>query len=129
MRRGQSPHKRRTGPMLASLRCGAKTRAGAPCRSPAVRGRHRCRMHGGARGSGAPRGNRNAVKHGLYTSESLAYRRRVNRILRDGADLLRRIEKKPDDPVRPPDHTRRPGVRRTGAAHHRQHDGPPGGAS
>ncbi len=27
-----------------------------PCMSPAVRGKRRCRMHGGAAGSGAPRG-------------------------------------------------------------------------
>jgi len=50
-------HPRNTGPMLASPRCGARTRSGKPCRSPAVRGRRRCRMHGGAPGSGAPRGN------------------------------------------------------------------------
>jgi hypothetical protein len=41
---------RNTGPMLASPRCGAKTRSGKPCMSPAVRGKKRCRMHGGARG-------------------------------------------------------------------------------
>src|SRR5262249_40870193 len=29
-------HKRNTGPMLSSLRCGAKTRSGKPCRSPSV---------------------------------------------------------------------------------------------
>ncbi|MGB0632415.1 MAG: HGGxSTG domain-containing protein [Alphaproteobacteria bacterium] len=46
--------------MRAAPRCGARTRAGTSCASPAVRGRCRCRMHGGARGSGAPRGNRNA---------------------------------------------------------------------
>jgi hypothetical protein len=28
-------------------RCGARTRKGLPCGSPAVRGRKRCRMHGG----------------------------------------------------------------------------------
>ena len=50
-------------------RCGARarTRGGAPCRSPAVRGSRRCRMHGG-KGSGAPRGNRNAFKHGAFTA-------------------------------------------------------------
>jgi hypothetical protein len=37
--------------------CGAKTRSGKPCMSPAVNGKMRCRMHGGAAGSGAPRGN------------------------------------------------------------------------
>jgi len=39
------------------------------CRSPAVRGKKRCRMHGGAPGSGPPRGNRNARKHALFTKE------------------------------------------------------------
>jgi hypothetical protein len=48
-------HPRNTGPMVASLRCGAKTRSGQPCRAPAVHGKRRCRMHGGARGSGATR--------------------------------------------------------------------------
>ncbi len=50
-------------------------------------------MHGGAKGSGAPLGNRNAVRHGLYSRESLARRRLVNRLLRDGARLLNRIGK------------------------------------
>ncbi|MES2497831.1 MAG: glucan biosynthesis protein [Pseudomonadota bacterium] len=49
--------------LATAPRCGARTRQGAPCRSPAVQGRARCRMHGG-KGSGAPRGNRNAWKHG-----------------------------------------------------------------
>ena len=50
-------------------RCGARarTQGGAPCRSPAVRGSARCRMHGG-KGSGAPRGNRNALKQGAFTA-------------------------------------------------------------
>ena len=46
-------------------RCGAKTRKGTPCQSPAVNGNRRCRMHGGAKGLGAPLGNQNAFKHGL----------------------------------------------------------------
>jgi len=63
---------RNTGPMLASPRCGAKTRSGGACRSPAVHGKKRCRMHGGAPGSGAPRANQNARKHGLFTSDRRA---------------------------------------------------------
>lgn len=59
-------HKRDTAPMLGSPRCGARTRAGTPCRAPAVNGKTRCRMHGGANGSGAPKGNQNALKHGTY---------------------------------------------------------------
>ena len=34
-------------------------------------------MHGGANGIGAPRGNRNALKHGRYTVEAVARRREV----------------------------------------------------
>jgi hypothetical protein len=36
----------------------------------------RCRMHGG-RSPGAPKGNRNAFKHGRYTVEAIASRREV----------------------------------------------------
>jgi hypothetical protein len=45
-------HRRNTEPMLNAPRCGAKTRSGAPCQAPAVSGKARCRMHGGAAGSG-----------------------------------------------------------------------------
>jgi hypothetical protein len=34
-------------------------------------------MHGGAAGSGAPKGNRNALKHGFYTAAAKARRRRL----------------------------------------------------
>src|SRR5215207_6426111 len=49
-------------------RCGARTRnADRPCRSWRVTGKSRCRMHGGARGSGAPKGSRNgSYKHGGF---------------------------------------------------------------
>ena len=58
--------------MLVSPRCGARTRRGTACRAPAVAEKRRCRMHGGAKGSGAPKGNRNALKHGGFTREALA---------------------------------------------------------
>ncbi|MGI8854100.1 MAG: HGGxSTG domain-containing protein [Methyloceanibacter sp.] len=48
--------------MHLSPRCGAKTRQGTACRSPAMTN-GRCRMHGG-KSPGAPKGNRNAWKHG-----------------------------------------------------------------
>lgn len=60
----------------AVRRCGARTRAGAPCRNPAATGRKRCRMHGGAKGSGAPRGNRNALAHGFYSRAAAEARKR-----------------------------------------------------
>jgi len=85
-------HSRNTEPMLSSQRCGAKTRSGKPCRSPAVAGKKRCRMHGGAPGSGAPRGNKNALKHGLYTCEAIAQRRQLRELLRQSRMLLLKIE-------------------------------------
>jgi hypothetical protein len=85
-------HPRNTGPMLSSQRCGARTRSGKPCRSPAVAGKKRCRMHGGAWGSGAPRGNKNALKHGLYTREAIAQRRHLQELMRQSRKLLLKIE-------------------------------------
>ncbi len=82
---------RNTVPMLASPRCGANTRSGKPCRSPAVGGKARCRMrHGGAPGSGAPRGNKNAVKSGQYTGEAIEQRRTLQALLRHPRTLIRK---------------------------------------
>jgi hypothetical protein len=87
-----SDHARNTGPMLASPPCGAKTRSGGPCRSPAVRGKKRCRMHGGAPGSGAPGGNRNARKHGLFTEEAIAERKQIQDLLGEARKLLQAMK-------------------------------------
>ncbi len=84
-------HQRNTGPMLESPRCGAKTRSGRACSSPAVRGKKRCRMHGGAKGSGAPLGNRNALKHGLYTKEAIEERMKLSRLLKTTREFLDEI--------------------------------------
>ena len=81
-------HPRNTAPMLSSRRCGAKTRSGRPCLSPAVAWKKRCRMHGGAPGSGAPRGNKNALKHGLYTREAIAERQQLRGLLRQARKLV-----------------------------------------
>lgn len=72
-------HKRNTAAMHLSPRCGAQTRNGTPCMAPAVSGRKRCRMHGGAKGSGAPKGNQNAHKHGRYTREHVSTKRAFRR--------------------------------------------------
>jgi hypothetical protein len=50
-------------------RCGAKTRSGTPCQSQAMEN-GRCRMHGGT-STGAPIGNKNAAKHGIYSTALL----------------------------------------------------------
>jgi glucans biosynthesis protein len=82
-------HERNTASMLASPRCGARTRSGLLCRSPAVRGKKRCRMHGGAKGSGAPRGNTNALKHGAYTKDALTRRSQMRDLIKEAQKLLR----------------------------------------
>ena len=51
-------------------------------------------MHGGAKGSGAPKGNQNALKHGLYTRETMAERRELNRMIREMKETLGRFEEK-----------------------------------
>ena len=87
-----SIHRRNTGPMLSSPRCGARTRSGNYCMAPAVSGKRRCRMHGGAPGSGAPRGNKNALKHGRHTREALAERRRVRDLIRQSRELIEKLK-------------------------------------
>jgi len=83
-----SDHARTIGPMLASRRCGAKTRSGGACRAPAVSGKRRCRMHGDAPGSGAPKANRSARKHGRFTRDAIAERRQIQALLGDARRLL-----------------------------------------
>jgi hypothetical protein len=59
--------------MHLARRCGARTRSGSPCRSPAMTN-GRCRMHGGP-STGAPKGNKNAFRHGRYSAATIARRR------------------------------------------------------
>ena len=68
-------------------RCGARTRAGMECQSPAVSGKQRCRMHGGTN-PGAPIGNRNARKHGGYSAKTMAGARYLKMIAR----LVRQLD-------------------------------------
>jgi hypothetical protein len=67
-------------PMHRSPRCGARTRSGSSCRSPAMLN-GRCRLHGGL-SPGAPKGNRNAFRHGRYSAKAIADRREVAALLR-----------------------------------------------
>ena len=85
-------HQRNTGPMLASPRCGARTRSGALCNSPAVAEKKRCRMHGGAHGSGAPRGNQNALKHGTYTKYAIQRRAEMRDLIWGAWKLLKQLD-------------------------------------
>jgi hypothetical protein len=56
-------------------RCGARTRAGGACLRPAIRGRRRCRLHGGL-SPGAPRGAKNGnFRSGNWTAVAIEERR------------------------------------------------------
>jgi len=73
--------KRRGNPNLALIpRCGARTRAGCPCRAPSIHGKLRCRMHGGR--STGPRTAEGRARvaaarttHGGYGADARAFNR------------------------------------------------------
>jgi hypothetical protein len=67
-------------PMHRASKCRARTRSGQPCQAPAMPN-GRCRMHGGT-SPGAPKGNKNAFKHGRYTAEAIERRREISGLLR-----------------------------------------------
>jgi hypothetical protein len=75
--RGDGSHRKRRNnpkhlPMHQAPRCRARTRRDSPCQSPAMKN-GRCRMHGGP-SPGAPKGNKNALKHGRYTAQAMERR-------------------------------------------------------
>ena len=80
---------RRNDPMHLSTRCGARTRNGHPCRSPAMTN-SRCWMHGG-KSPCAPLGNAYALKHGRYSAEAIARRRELAALLRNMRRLLSEV--------------------------------------
>jgi hypothetical protein len=53
----------------------------------------RCRMHGGT-SPGAPKGNGNARKHGLYTAEAIAERREIAELIRGMKQLAERVDER-----------------------------------
>jgi hypothetical protein len=78
-------------PTHQALRCHARSkRSGLQCRAPAVRGYAVCRMHGA--NGGAPKGNRNALKHGEFTAEAIAMKRQINALARMARETMGTIE-------------------------------------
>jgi glucans biosynthesis protein len=49
-------------------------------------------MHGGAHGSGAPVGNKNALRHGHYTAEAIARRRELSDLIKMARDTLAELK-------------------------------------
>lgn len=73
-------------PMHCALKCGAKTRTGLPCKSPAIHGKARCRMHGG-NSTGRPKNN------GRYSQIVLAEKQKWREIFRELKSLSAEIDK------------------------------------
>ena len=77
MNRGWLKHGNTPGDPSKAQRCGARarTRGNQPCRAPALKGKQRCRMHGGrSTGPRTPEGRERSKrarwKHGSYSVET-----------------------------------------------------------
>jgi hypothetical protein len=57
-----------------------------------MRGKRRCRMHGGTPGSGAQKGNQNARRHGLFTRDAIAERKEIRELLSEARRLLQEMK-------------------------------------
>jgi hypothetical protein len=91
----------RFGPDWSGCRCGAKTKAGAPCQKPAIRGKVRCQLHGGrSTGPRTAEGRQRIatanLKHGQKTKEQLKAQRelatahkQINSALRQQIELMK----------------------------------------
>ncbi|MFO1352036.1 MAG: HGGxSTG domain-containing protein [Gammaproteobacteria bacterium] len=79
---------------FASLsHCGAKTRAGTPCRRIGRKSSGRCRLHGGRStgpktAEGLARSRRANWRHGGYSAEAEIERRRFRVVLQEALELL-----------------------------------------
>jgi glucans biosynthesis protein len=72
------------------IKCFARTRRGTLCQTPRITGKKRCRMHGGT-SDGAPKGNKNAFKHGRYSKVIIENRKRTMRLKREFKALLAQL--------------------------------------
>jgi uncharacterized protein YjcR len=77
--------------MHRAKRCGARTRKGTLCQSPAM-ANGRCRMHGGP-SPGAPKGNKNALKHGRYGAEAIARRKSISSLISAMRSSIKELKK------------------------------------
>ncbi len=83
-------------PLRLAPRCLAKTRKGTPCMRAAAKGKTRCRLHGGAFGIGAPKGEGNGnYRNGQYTREAIEQRRAMRSFLREARQVLGSILERP----------------------------------
>ena len=80
-----NPMKEHETRLTRAPKCGARTRAGTPCQRLAIRGRRRCRLHGGL-STGAPRGAKNGnFRNGDWTAEAIEERKWLRSLVRSFA--------------------------------------------
>lgn len=89
LRNGNPP-----GDPCAAPRCRARTRNATDCLAPAIRGRRRCRLHGGhstgpLTSQGRERSRQANIKHGYFSAEAKAERQRVRKMIEDAKLLAR----------------------------------------
>ncbi len=69
--------------------CQAKSKqTGRRCRQIAMPKKRVCYYHGGM-STGAPKGNQNALKHGLRTKKAIEDRRMISRLLKESREILK----------------------------------------
>jgi hypothetical protein len=91
-RRGWLKNGNPQGNPASTSRCGARTRKGTPCSCPAVRGKQRCRMHGGLStgprtAAGLARSKRAHWKHGRFSAEARQETAHFRELLRECREL------------------------------------------
>ena len=79
----EAGHATRFGPNWPGKRCLARTRRGSPCQNPAIRGRGRCKLHGGlSTGPRTPEGKARSIaahtKHGRRSKAHVEKVRAIN---------------------------------------------------
>ena len=87
------------GDPMNAPRCGAKTRQGTPCRSPAM-ANGRCRMHGGKSTgprteAGLARSRKARYKHGRYSAEAKARRKYMKMLMMQCNAFLKQMDRDP----------------------------------
>ena len=81
-------HATRFGPDWPGQRCLAKTRQGTPCQNPAIRGRGRCKLHGGrSTGPRTPEGKARSIA--AHTKHGRSSRAHVEKVRAINAEIKR----------------------------------------
>lgn len=78
---------------MRAPRCLARNRRGQPCQAPAMRGRKRCRLHGGKATGAKTAEGRERIRqahlvHGMYTPEMIALRREARQLSRAIREMI-----------------------------------------